>query len=103
MQDDALADRLARLPQAQGKESKPVRRMSDWSVTVELLSSILNRLGELTQAVAALGGAKPHKITPAPVPQTAMDRARNRRRFDNHRRLVARVLPQKRTNDPPSI
>ncbi len=71
----------------------PRRRMVDWSPTVEILSAILDRLGELTQAVAALGGAKPHKLQRAPVPVTAYDRARDRIREKKHHSLVARVLP----------
>lgn len=89
-QDEQLALRMAGLPE--NPDPGPKRRMSDWSVPVELLTAILNRLGELTQAVAALGGAKPRKVPPAPVPQTALDRVRNRQRFDKHKALAARVL-----------
>lgn len=88
--DEQLAERMADRPQPKGPTR---RRMSDWSVQVELLTSILARLGEMTQAIAALGGAKPRKVPPPPLPQTAMDRVRNRKRFEKHHALVARVLP----------
>jgi hypothetical protein len=95
---DALTsdDEFAEAVLAQGEpDGKPQRRMADWSPTVELLTAIFDRLGELTQAVGALGGAKPRKVTRAPHPVTALARIRQRRRFDAHRALVARVLPPK--------
>jgi hypothetical protein len=95
--DEQLAERLADRPQPQAKAK---RRMADWSVQVELLTAILARLGEVTQAIAALGGAKPRKLPPVPVPQTAMDRIRNRKRFEKHHALVARVM--RRPADPPA-
>lgn len=69
------------------------RRMIDWSPAVELLTSILDRLGELTQAVAAQGGAKPGRLRRGPYPVTAFDRALRRQREARHRALAARVLP----------
>lgn len=101
--DDELADRMVR---ARGRTSegktKPVRRMSDWSPTVEMLTAILDRLGELVQAVAALGGAKPGKLPRAPYPVTALDRARNRQRVETHTSVVARVLRRNRTQQEPT-
>lgn len=94
--DEKLAERLVGRPEP---ERAPKRRLADWSVQVELLTAILNRLGELTQAVAALGGAKPRKLPQAPHPQTAMDRVRNRKRFEKHHSLVSRVLPARRPQD----
>lgn len=102
--DDELADRILRAQrgQPQEKTKPPRRRLSDWSPTVEMLTAILDRLGELTQAVAALGGAKPRKVPRAPYPQTAFDRARNRRRVENHQTLVSRVLRRDRKPPPPT-
>lgn len=91
-QDEGLAEQLLDHPPKQ-ELGRVVRRMSEWSVTVELLTAILNRLGELTQAVAALGGAKPRKVPSAPYPTTVLEKLRKRRRERNHRDLVARVLP----------
>ncbi len=88
--DTELAEQLAHRPE---ETTGPVRRMADWTPSVELLTAILNCVRELTQAVAALGGAKPGKLTPAPVPVTALERARRSRRQAVHESLVARLLP----------
>jgi hypothetical protein len=96
-QDEKLAEQLAARPEPGNRPA--TRRMSDWSATVELLTAILNRLGELTQAVAALGGAKPRTVPSAPVPATAIDRVRNRKRFERHNTLAARVLRRPSTPD----
>lgn len=76
--------------------------MSDWSPTVELLTAILDRLAEVTQAIAVGNGAKPRKLPKAPMPVTAIDRVRNRRRMAKHRSIVARVLPGKPEPIPPA-
>lgn len=92
-QDEAIAEQLLDNPPKDQPASKPTRRMSEWSPVVELLTVAVNRLAELTQAVAAIGGAKPRKITPAPFPETVLEKLRKRRRDRNHRALVALVLP----------
>lgn len=76
-------------------DQAPTRRMRDWSPTVELLTAVLNRLGELVQAVAALGGASPRQVPPAPHPVTAIERVKARNRKARHAALVARVLPHR--------
>jgi hypothetical protein len=99
-QDEDLARHM--LSKAPLEESKPIRRMSDWSAEVELLTAVLDRLGEVVQAVAALGGAKPKKVPAAPRPVTAYERVHRRRRSERHRSLVARVLPHSRQERKPS-
>lgn len=74
--------------------SQPRRRMSEYSVQVEMLTAILDRLGEVVQAIAISAGAKPRKLTPAPRPVTAMEALRHQRSEHKHRQVVARVLPQ---------
>lgn len=96
--DEEVAEQMLR--RDRGGDSRPRRRMSDWSPAVEILTGILDRVGELTQAVAALGGAKPSKLPRAPYPVTAYDRVRQRRRADKHRSVVARVLT--REGDKPT-
>lgn len=100
-QDEKLAEMLADRPKS---DKAPTRRMSDWSPQVELLTAILNRLGEVAQAIAALGGAKPKKVPSAPYPVTALDRVRSRKRFQRHHALSARILrrPQQQQDGPPS-
>lgn len=73
----------------------PVRRMADWSAEVELLTIAVNRLGEIAQAVAMLGGAKPGRLPPAPVPTTAFERVRRRKLMKQHKSLVSRLLPHR--------
>lgn len=96
--DEQLAEQLID-DKSEDERQKPSRRMSDWSVEVELLTYIFDRLGELTQAVAALGGAKPRQPQRAPYPATAMQRVRERRRKQRHLELVARVLPHRAGRD----
>ncbi len=96
--DEEVAEQMLRRRDS-GEDKQPRRRLSDWSPTVEILTTIVDRIGELTQVAAALGGARPSKLPRGPYPVTAFDRVRNRRRVDNHRSLVSRVLP---ATDPPA-
>lgn len=76
--------------------TKPRRFMNEWSVEVELLSQLLDRVGELIAvSMVAAGAKKAPKVPPAPRPMTAIERVRNRLRVANHNTLVARVLPHK--------
>lgn len=86
--DPALAS-----PRDPHDKAKPVRRMSEWSPDVELLSVAADRLADVVNAVASLGRAKPHKVPAMPRPVTASDRITTQRRQRRHSRLVARVLP----------
>jgi len=99
-QDEKLAELLANRPKS---DRAPTRRLADWSPQVELLTAILNRLGEVAQAIAALGGAKPKTVPPAPFPVTALDRVRSRKRLQRHNALADRVLRRPQQQDgPPS-
>lgn len=95
--DEQLAEQMIRQPDP---PKAPRRRMADWSPTVELLTAILDRLGEVTMTIAALGGAKPRKFPRAPHPVTAFERIRNRKREAKHRSVVARLLPGKNKKTP---
>ncbi len=88
--DEELAEHL--LSQAP-EEKPPIRRWSEYSVVVELLTAIYDRLAEVPNAIAAANGAKPRKVKPAARPVTAMDRVRDRKAQYKHRSVVARVLP----------
>lgn len=95
-QDEDLAVEMLRRP----TDSKPPkRRMSEWSAEVELLSVLVDRIGELIQATTAVHGAKPRPIPPAPRPAVAIDRVRDSERMRRHRALVARVLPHTQQSD----
>lgn len=70
--------------------------MSEFSVEVELLSVIADRLAENTQAIAILAKAKASQPPrPMPRPDTAIQRIRRRRRIAKHESIVARVLPKR--------
>ena len=89
--DEELAEYL--LDQPPPAEQAPVRRLSEYSTQVELLTAIFDRLAETPQAIAAANGAKPRKVKPYPRPVTAIERVRERRAQRKHRAVVARVLP----------
>lgn len=94
--DEEMAERMAeRMDDLAAPPRGPQRRMADWSPSVELLTSVNDRLGELIQVCAMLGGAKPRQLTRGPYPVTAADRVRRRRRIEQHESLVARMLPHK--------
>lgn len=76
-------------------ENLPARRMSEWSPVVEQLTNILDAVREQTAVAVAAAGGKPNKVKPSPRPKTALERVRKRRRTEQHRSLVARLLPHK--------
>ncbi len=96
--DERIAALLINEPEA---AAQPARRMSEYSVVVEMLSLLVDRISELIGAVAASRGLKPRRIPPAPRPETAMDRLRRRRRRSTHRRLVSKLLPHKAQEPEP--
>lgn len=69
-------------------------RLSEYTPEREALDAILDRLAEVTNAIVASSGVRPHKAKPAQRPRTATDRLRARRARASHERLVALVLPQ---------
>lgn len=90
--DDDLAAELARRP-----EQKPgPPRLTEFSPEVEALAAAVDRLGAITNVLIRAYGGTPGKLQPYPRPQTALERARRRDRFERHKSLVARVLPNRR-------
>lgn len=92
-QDELIAEHLP-----EPESSKPMRRMSEYSVEVEMLSTLVDRMSEMIQALLASRGVKPRRITPAPRPVTAYERIKKDRRKSQHESLVARLLPNKAKN-----
>jgi hypothetical protein len=84
--DEELAEQVIRSPAPKG----PPVRMRDWSPQLEVLTLLVDRLGEVIQAVIAAQGGKPPKITPMPRPKTAVDDLRDPRR--QHHRILSKVL-----------
>jgi hypothetical protein len=89
-EDDELAQQLSSQPRP---NVRSVRRMTEWSVEVELLSVVADRLAELAQVVATSRGAKRTRVAPMPRPLTAGQRLEVRQRHSKHLSLVSRVLP----------
>ncbi len=77
------------------EDTKPRRRMVEYSVEVEMLSTLVDRMAEMIAAVVASRGVKPRHIPPAPRPVTAYERLRKEQRKSTHESLVARLLPNK--------
>ncbi len=91
-EDETIASMLL----DRGDESRaPKRRMSEYDAVVETLSTLVDRVGELINAVLASKGVKPRRIPPAPRPVTAMQRLREGRRKIEHVTLVSKLLPHK--------
>jgi hypothetical protein len=92
--DETLAEAIADRPDP----PRPGPRVSEFSPTVEVLTAILDRLGDLGQIIAATKGGKPRRVPYAPRPATALDRVRRRRREAKRTRLVSKLLPHKSTD-----
>lgn len=92
--DEEFAEHVLNDPDASKKgDRRP--RVSEWSIEVEKLTDVVDRLGEVMQAVVAAAGSKPPKVRPQPRPKTAIDRLREQRRYEHHRKVVSRVLIQR--------
>ncbi len=84
--DEELAAQAAKLPAPKG----PPVRMRDWSPELEMLTILIDRLGEVIKAVVAVQGGKPPKIQPMPRPKTAADDLKDPRR--QHQRILSKVM-----------
>lgn len=92
MSDD---DDVAAVMLSQPREDRQTGpRLSEYSPEREALDRVLDRLGEVIQAVVASAGGSAPKIKPAPRPHTAVDRARARQAWTRHNSLVARLTPK---------
>lgn len=69
--------------------------LTEWSPVVAGLAVVADRLGTLISVQVARGGGTPPKMAPYPRPVTAAHRAKERRLLENHKALVARLLPNK--------
>jgi hypothetical protein len=94
---DALADdeQLAEQMLDHPPTDEPVERWTEFSPERETLLIIADRVAELTRVMVAANSGKPGSFRPLPRPHWAVDRLRTRRRMDQHRRLVAMLLPHK--------
>lgn len=89
-QDDELAEAL--LKREDGDDDRPRRRMVDFTVEAELLSTVADRIGELIVVTGAGRGVKARRVPPQPRPVTAYQRARDRYARRKHNYTVGRVF-----------
>ena len=88
-QDEELAARLANEPQS--KPGPPP--LTEFGPDVQVLAELRDLAAALLAVTVKAHGGKPSKVKPYPRPETALQRARRRARFQQHRSVVARVLP----------
>jgi hypothetical protein len=91
--DEQFAEAVLAMPPA----SVPTTpRWSEWTPERQALADIVDRLGDVVTAVLRAGGAKHVPSIPRyPRPVTAADRLRDKRRIEQHYRIVAMVLPDR--------
>jgi len=91
--DEEWAEETLKREDAKKEEDRrPRRRLSEFSVEAELLSHVVDRVGELIQTVAATRGAKPRRVEPMPRPESVVHRMRHRRAHRQHKFTVARAF-----------
>lgn len=90
--EEVAEDVLSRKENERPRGAGP--RISEWSPEVERLTDLVDRMGEVMVAVVASQGGKPPKLRPHPRPRTAVDRLREKKRYEHHKKVVARVLIQ---------
>lgn len=87
--DEEVAGRILDSP-APARKAPP---LTDFDPTVRVLADLVDQVGGLIDATyAAASGKKPKPRKPYPRPRTAVDRLRERRRWDRHRSLTDRLL-----------
>lgn len=92
--DEEIAGQYLDQNKERDKKGSARPRMSEWSAEVERLTDLVDRMGEVVQAVIAVNGGKAPKLRPQPRPKTALDRVREKRRYEHHKKVVSRVLIQ---------
>lgn len=92
--DEEFAEHVLNQPESDRKgDRRP--KISEWDLYAEKLTDVVDRLGEVMQAVVASAGGKPPKVRPQPRPRTAVDKLREKRRYEHHKKVVSRVLIQR--------
>jgi hypothetical protein len=72
-----------------GEKFAPGSPIHTWSPEVAILAVVVDKLSVLVEAQKQ----KPGQVMPYPRPKTAMDRVKHRRREQQHRSLVAQMVP----------
>lgn len=95
--DELLAEAILAQPDSPGRFRGP--RVSEWTPERAALADIADKLSVLIATTIAAAGSKPPKVVPSPRPQVAADTVRERRRVEQHLRLVGLVLPDREHAD----
>lgn len=94
-EDEDLAERLAAEPPPPHRPP-PLR---EFGPEVQVLAELRDLVVNLIAVTVKAHGGKPTKVKPYPRPEPAVQRERRRRQLQQHRALVARVLPDRRSHD----
>lgn len=73
-QDEEAAEYILSLPEPEGGAEPWSPAVSEWTLTNQLLASVINELRSSRMSSQAVAGQKPRKEDPYPVPRTAVDR-----------------------------
>lgn len=84
--DEELAEEFA-----DAERTTRAPRITEWSPEVDVGYAILDRLGEVIQAVAAAGNLKVPDFSPAPRPKTAAEKVEKRRINEQFDALVSEI------------
>lgn len=70
-------------------------RFSEWTPIAEILAAIHEQLQNLTSVTVMVAKGKPNPIVRWPRPVGAAHKAHERRKWEEHERIVAMVLPSR--------
>lgn len=94
--DDELLEAIGMPDGRLASTGMPMAPLIEWTPEVEALWAIERRVGQNTAATQNAYAKKPQRAPKGhPGPETAYIRLRRRNRWEQHRSLVARVLPHK--------
>lgn len=101
--DDEHAELLAKAELERGENKDYHPPLRGWTPELAALNNVINAVNAVAYTIRAVKAEKPGQAgqppEPMPTPRTALDRAREnakwRKRWENHRSIVAKVLPHK--------
>ena len=88
-EDEDLAEQMADIPDQ--KPGPP--RLAEFSPEVQVMAEVRDLLATLINVQIARAGKRPSKVKPYPRPVSAVEQVRQRHRYQQHRSLVAQLLP----------
>lgn len=92
LNDDELMEGMELPPEDLDTEARPA--LEDWDMTVEMLASVYDAINALIAVTLQVNSEKRRPFPkPLPRPQTAIDRARERRRKAAHDEIISIFAP----------